>query len=394
MSSVDPLRLAAIQTQMAELQLDALLVRLGENMLPLTGYWPGLWLSAALVLPDGQAIVICPDMEADLAAAGWANDVRTFPCWRFGDPEPEASLIRLLKDAAAVYHVASGRIGYEGGFDMVGPAHVALEQPAVAPVTLRRIALAVFGAEDLVDATAALYAIRAVKTEAELARLRAVAEIAAFGLAAFCQQARAGQTEVEVAAAIEQAVMVQGTGYKGTRVARACAQVTAGPDTDGFWGYPVSRPRPIQPGEMVVVEMGVVADGFWADVARCRVAGQPTESQQAMAAAVCAAQDAAAAEVRPGAAAAAVDAASHQALMARGFEPHVVHSLGHGLGFRYHEPTPWLDPQSGDVLAEGMVLAMEPGVYVPRTCGVRIENNGIVTAAGLELLTPFPRDLA
>jgi Xaa-Pro dipeptidase len=394
MRSVDPRRLADIQTQMAELHLDALLVRLGENMLPLTGYWPGLWLSAALVLPDGEAIVICPDLEADLAGAGWAKDVRTFPCWRFGDPEPEASLIKLLKGVAADHHVASARIGYEGGFDMVGPAHVALEQPAAAPVTVRRIAQAALGAEDLVDATAALYAIRAVKTEAELARLRVAAEIAAFGLAAFCQHARAGHTEIEVAAAIEQAVMVQGTGYKGTRVARACAQVTAGPDTAGFWGYPVSRPRPIEADDMVVVEMGVVADGFWADVARCRVAGRPSESQLGAAEAVCAAQDAAAAAARPGVTAAAVDAASHQALLAHGFEPYVVHSLGHGLGFRYHEPTPWLDPQSGDVLAEGMVLAMEPGIYWPGAWGVRMENNAIVTTGGLEPLTPFPRDLS
>ena len=73
-----------------------LLVRLGENMLPLTGYWPGLWLSAALVLPDGEAIVICPDLEADLAAAGWAKDVRTFRCWRAADAT--LALIRSLSD--------------------------------------------------------------------------------------------------------------------------------------------------------------------------------------------------------------------------------------------------------------------------------------------------------
>jgi Xaa-Pro aminopeptidase len=391
---LDPRRRTAIQQAMTQARLDALFVRLGENLLPLTGYWPGLWLSAALIWPNGDSTLICPEMEADRAVKGWASEVLTFRCWRLGDPDPEASLIRLLHEAAAG-GLSGGRIGYEGGFDLVGPAYVALEQPAIAPVQVERVLTKALGQVQLVDATAALYAIRAVKTTAELARLRVTAEISAFGLAAFCDNVMAGRTEIEVAAAVEHAVMVQGTGYKGTRVARACAQVTSGPDTDAFWGYPISRPRTIKTGEVVVIELGVMADGFWADVARVRVTGKesPRASIGAMAAAVCEAQDAALAAIRPGVPAAEVDRASHSRLRALGLEPYVTHSLGHGLGFRYHEPTPLLDPASTDVLVEGMVLALEPGVYVPGLAGVRYENNAIVTADGAELLTTFDRAL-
>ncbi len=391
---IDPHRRAAIQQALAQAGLDALFVRLGENLLPLTGYWPGLWLSAALIKPDGEPILFCPEMEAERAAQGWATDVRTFRCWRLGDPDPEASLIQLLRDAAG--KLAGRRVGYEGGFDLVGPAFAALEQPAAARVQIERVLSQALGEVELVDATAALYAIRAVKTPAELVQLRVAAEIAAFGLAAFVEYAEAGRTEVEVAAAVERAVMVQGTGYRGTRVARACAQVTSGSDTDAFWGYPISRPRPLSAGEVVVLEMGVVADGFWADVARVRVAGSGAADERVagMAAAVCAAQDAALAAIHPGVPAAAVDRASYDTLLAHNFGPYLQHSLGHGLGFRYHEPLPLLDPASTDVLVEGMVLAMEPGVYLPGVAGVRYENNAIVTANGAELLTTFGRSLA
>lgn len=393
MTTIHPRRRTAIQNALARAQLDALFVRLGENLLPLTGYWPAVWLSAALVLPDGEAIVVCPETEAELAGEGWAQDVRTFRCWRFGDPDSEVSLIRLLKEAAREHGLTGRRIGYEGGFDLVGPAHVALEQPAAAIVTVRRILSQAFGEVELVDATAELYAIRAVKTPAELERLRVTAEIAAFGLAAFREHSAPGRTEIEVAAAVEQAVMVQGTGYRGTRVARACAQVTAGRNTDAFWGYPTSRPYKIVEDDVVVIEMGVVADGFWSDVARVRVAGCPSPVIAAMATAVCAAQDAALAIVRPGVRAAEVDTASHQTLLTHGFAPYVVHSLGHGLGFRYHEPTPRLDPDSTDLLEAGMMLALEPGIYIRGLGGVRYENNAFVTDQGAELLTTFDRAL-
>jgi Xaa-Pro aminopeptidase len=393
MRIIDEARRRKIQDEMEKAHVDALLCRLGENILPLTGYWPGLWLSAALVLPDAESILICPDTEAHLAAEGWARDIRAFPYWRFGDPDPRASLVRLLKDAAAAHHLQARRIGYEGSFDLVGPAYVALEQPAIAPTVIRRVLSQAFGDATPVDASPALYAIRALKTPHELERLRVASEIAAFGLEAFRDTIAVGRAEIEVGAAVEHAVMVRGTGYKGTRLARACAQITAGPDTDAFWGYPISRPRPIAEGDPVVIEMGVVADGFWADVSRVRVAGRASNRLLELAEAVGAAQDAAAAVVRPGVRAAEVDAVSHHALLAHGMEPYVVHSLGHGLGFRYHELIPFMDPSSEDVLEQGMVFTMEPGVYVPGFAGVRFEDDVVVTADGMENLTPFTRNI-
>ena len=71
----------------------------------------------------------------------------------------------------------------------------------------------------------------------------------------------------------------------------------------------------------------------------------------------------------------------------------LAHLLGHGVGFRYHEPIPFLDPASNDALEEGMVLTMEPGIYIPGELGVRYENDAIVTSAGVQVLTTFTRSL-
>ena len=92
MNMANPRRLAAIQAHMLELQLDALLLRLGENMLPLTGYWPGLWLSAALVLPDGRAIIICPEMEA-----GPTGDAPSFGVGPHYGPVSAATLATTIR---------------------------------------------------------------------------------------------------------------------------------------------------------------------------------------------------------------------------------------------------------------------------------------------------------
>ena len=110
-------------------------------------------------------------------------------------------------------------------------------------------------------------------------------------------------------------------------------------------------------------------------------------------AAVLAAQERAIAAIRPGVEARAVDAAARSALADAGYEKAFTHGLGHGLGLQVHE-APDLRASSTDVLAPGMVVTVEPGVYLPGWGGVRIEDDVLVTEAGCERLTTLPRDFA
>src|SRR5262249_26707729 len=104
------------------------------------------------------------------------------------------------------------------------------------------------------------------------------------------------------------------------------------------------------------------------------------------------AQQAAVAAVRPGARCGEVDAAARRGITEAGYGACVTHSVGHGLGMQVHE-MPLMRPGSDLVLEAGMVVTVEPGVYLPQWGGVRIEDDMLVTPAGCEVLTHVPRDL-
>ncbi len=140
-------------------------------------------------------------------------------------------------------------------------------------------------------------------------------------------------------------------------------------------------------GEVALLELGVCVDGFWADVTRVKVAGKPTALQRDVFAAVKAAQRAATATIAPGVEARVPHEAATAVLVEAGFQKYMVHLTGHGLGFRYHEPEPFLMPGNAMKLRIGHVCSVEPGLYGSPFGGIRLEDNVAVTADGVEVLT-------
>jgi Xaa-Pro dipeptidase len=379
-------RIEQIQSAMGASGVDAVVLRLAENVVLATGWYaqiPGL---AFVVIPrSGGASLLIPEYEAPEAAAIWSGDIRTFPAIRHDGPSAPAEIQRHLRELATEHDALGGVVGFEGSFETIAPASNFGEPNAVGLPTQALLKEA-FATERLQDFTEALEQTRAVKTDAELALLRRTNEIAVFGLNAFKEAAVPGNTEVDVMAAVEHAIATQGHGYKGARWVHGFCTICSGQDLADGWQYWRARTRRIEPGDVVMLELGTVADGYWSDHTRTVVAGRASAVVRDAYGAVREAARAGFAAAKPGVTGGEVDRISRAACAAAGFTQ-FPHHTGHGTGFRYHESRPQLVPDGTDVLRAGHVIITEPGIYGHELKGgVRHEDNAVVTSEGAILL--------
>ncbi len=142
----------------------------------------------------------------------------------------------------------------------------------------------------------------------------------------------------------------------------------------------------------VIFDFGVILAGYCSDLTRTLYVGAPDSRSATMYEVVKEAQLAGIASVRAGVTAEEVDRATRRVLDKAGFGRFFTHSTGHGVGLEIHEP-PRLGQKQSEVLQPGMVITIEPGIYVPGVGGVRIEDMVVVTERGCEVLTPTTKDL-
>jgi Xaa-Pro dipeptidase len=388
-------RVAELQSAMAGDGVEVVVLRLAENVLLLTGWYvqiPGLGI--AVVPREGPASLLVPEYEADEASGAWMGDIRTFPAIRNDGPAPGPVIQTLLDGLAEEHGAKGGAVGFEGSFETLAPASLAGEPNAVGLPT-QALIRETFGTDRLVDVTETLETMRAVKSERDLDKLRTVNEIAMIGLNTFKEQALPGRSEVEIAADVERAVYARGHGHDGARVVRAYATVYSGPDLADGWQYFRSRTRVVEADDVVMIEMGTVADGYWCDHTRTVVAGRADGRRREAYEAIRAGSTAAFAAAVPGTTGGQVDQISRDAIASAGFTQ-FPHHTGHGVGFRYHESRPQLVPAGEHVLEERMVIVTEPGIYDRKLRGgFRHEDNAVVTPDGAVRLatTDYALDL-
>jgi len=196
---------------------------------------------------------------------------------------------------------------------------------------------------------------------------------------------RPGATELDIAAEITWL-----TRRRGGEADAFDAIVASGPN--GALPHARPGPRKIRKGDFVVLDFGAVVGGYCSDLTRTVCVGAANRRMRTAYDAVLEAHGAALAAARGDMAASALDGAARRSLRARGFGRYFTHSLGHGLGLRIHE-RPRVSPTSGETLRAGSVITIEPGVYLPGTGGVRIEDDILLEASGCRLLTKSPRAL-
>lgn len=148
----------------------------------------------------------------------------------------------------------------------------------------------------------------------------------------------------------------------------------------------------VEPGGLLVLDIGAVAAGYTSDITRTYATGELDPDLVRAYELVREAQALAVAAIRPGISGRHVDGVARSHFQAGDVADLFVHGLGHGVGLEVHEG-PNLSSHSDDVLEEGMVVTVEPGLYLPGQAGIRIEDTVIVTPEGAEILTEWPRGL-
>jgi len=248
-----------------------------------------------------------------------------------------------------------------------------------------RLAAALPSSFRLREAPALIEQARMVKDEKEIACLRSAVTLGACLFDRALETIRPGVRETEVAAAIEYAARKAGAEAMSFDTIIASGARSALP-------HGRASQAAIPAEGFVVCDFGVILSGYCSDMTRTVYVGRPSAEARGIYQAVKQAQQAAVDAVEPGIRVHEVDWAARKSLQKNGLAKYFTHSTGHGVGLEIHE-TPRLAGGQSEILQPGMVVTIEPGVYVPGKWGVRIEDMVVVTERGCEVLTPTSKEL-
>lgn len=223
---------------------------------------------------------------------------------------------------------------------------------------------------------------RMIKSAEEILKIKKAVEIADRALEKLVGRLHAGMTEREIAAELEYLMAKCGS-------ERCAFETISAAGERGALPHATPTDRCVRDGEMLTLDFGACYMGYMSDITRTLWFGKPPEEICRVWDAVYKAQQAAVAAVRPGICAGELDALHRKVLEEEGYGKYIMHSLGHGVGLEIHEE-PRVAPGSAEVLLPGMVITIEPGVYIPGLGGVRTEDTVVVTDDGAEVLTQSP----
>jgi Xaa-Pro aminopeptidase len=240
--------------------------------------------------------------------------------------------------------------------------------------------------------------LRAVKDPSEIEQIREAIAIAERAFGMFRAMLRARDTEKELSDALEMYIRRAGGKCSSFPSIVAVGERSALP-------HAPPTNRAVDEAELLLVDWGAGGPFYKSDLTRVllprknrsfsQLAGRERldSKLETIYAVVRAAQERAIAAVRPGVPAREVDAAARGVITEAGYGPYFTHGLGHGIGLQVHE-APALRASSTDVLEPGMVVTIEPGIYLPGWGGIRLEDDVLVTPDGCEVLTSVSKEIA
>ncbi len=349
-------------------ELDAIAIIPGANFLRVLGRDFHLMERPFLLIAprDGEPVAIVPNLEmASFSTLGFTGQVFD---WR-----DEAGYMDAFQAAGE----ALPQLRAAKHFGVEGQRMRVFEYLALGKA---------FPGATIVDAHATISSIRLQKTSDEIALLKQAIRISEEALEATLAQVRAGMTETEVQAILTREMFARGAEGLAFDPIIAAGGNSAQPHAQARRDYT------IKPGDALLFDFGARFGGYNADITRTFFVGEVSEHDRAFYDTVLAANEEGRRATKAGATAHDVDDRVQKVLENSQFAAFRRHKTGHGLGLEVHE-APQIMRGNHATLEQGMVFTVEPGLYRLGECGVRIEDDVVVTEAGCETLTTFPRDL-
>jgi Xaa-Pro aminopeptidase len=347
----------------AESGVDVMLVTPSTDYAYLLGYSaPAMERLTCLIVPaDGAPVLVVPRLEEPLARHS------------LGDLVDELEIVPWAETDDPIRTVQR----------LVGSAH----RVAVQDQMWARFALALQAALDpavLVATGPILGALRRVKTDDEIDRLRAAAAAADEAMTGITREHLAGRTEAEVSKRIRELLLAAGHDEAGFAI------VASGPNSAS--PHHQAGDRVIEAGDAIVLDIGGTRAGYGSDTSRTAFVGEPPADFAALFAVLREAQAAACAAVRPGIPAAEIDRVARAIIADTGYGEAFLHRTGHGIGMETHEE-PYIVASNDEPLVAGNVFSIEPGIYIRDRWGARIEDIVVCTDAGGERLNTTSTEL-
>ncbi|WP_434511835.1 M24 family metallopeptidase [Desulfitobacterium sp. AusDCA] len=346
-------RLDRIRTKMREQKLDAFVLTSPENRRYMSGF---TGTSAMLIITLEKAYLLTDFRYIQQATA----------------QAPEFQVVN------------SGAGFYPSLTELASQAHkVGFEEDYVNYADYLQLKEALPQAE-LVPRAKILTDLRAIKDAEELACIRQAVKLADDAFAHILKFVDVGKTEEEISLELEFAMRRAGASGGSFDFIVASGLRSSMP-------HGVASPKKVQQGELLTMDFGAIYQGYCSDITRTICFGEPTEKQREIYDVVLQAQKAGIAALKPGIQGKEVDAAARKVIADAGYGDKFGHGLGHCVGLAIHE-YPRLSLAEEQILEPGMVITIEPGIYIPDWGGVRIEDMALITENGCKVLTQAPKE--
>jgi Xaa-Pro dipeptidase len=360
-------RWQALDSVLETNQLNALVLNPGPSLV----YFTGLHFHLSerpvvcIYIPGKEPILVLPELEL-AKTQGLPYQIRTYP---YG--EDPAQWAQVFRHAVQQAELDGKPIGVE---------------PRGLRLLEFRLLINSAPEADFISAETSIAALRMRKDPSEILAMRKAVEIAQNALQALLPVVNTGVTEHELASELTLQLLRNGS----DPAIPFSPIVSSGPNAANPHATPSDRQ--LIEGDLLVIDWGASYQGYFSDITRTFAIGQIDRQEQLIGQVVLQANAAGRAAVAPGVTAHQVDQAARAVIENAGYGSYFTHRTGHGLGMEGHEE-PYIRSGSDFRLSPGMTFTIEPGIYLPGRNGIRIEDDVVVTDAGVESLTTLPREV-